>query len=97
MRCPGIEGAEDAALQEVGMTGETVLIAEDDAAIRTGSPAPSRARATTPGTSIASSLWRWIVAGEGDVVITDVASRREPPRSAGRASSSSAPTSPSSS
>ena len=32
----------------------------------------SRQGYNVQATSIASSLWRWIVAGEGDVVITDV-------------------------
>jgi len=55
------------------MSGETVLIAEDDAAIRTVvARALSRQGYNVQATSIASSLWRWIVAGEGDVVITDV-------------------------
>ncbi len=55
------------------MSGETVLVAEDDAAIRTVvARALSRQGYNVQATSIASSLWRWIVAGEGDVVITDV-------------------------
>ncbi|MCB1991527.1 MAG: response regulator, partial [Geminicoccaceae bacterium] len=55
------------------MSGETVLIAEDDAAIRTVvSRALSRQGFHVQATSVAATLWRWIAAGEGDVVITDV-------------------------
>ena len=56
------------------MSGETVLIAEDDTAIRTVvSRALSRQGYRVQATSVASALWRWISDGEGDVVITDVA------------------------
>src|SRR5919206_936724 len=56
------------------MAGEKVLIAEDDAAIRTVvSRALIRHGYDVQATSVASSLWKWIAAGEGDVVITDVA------------------------
>src|SRR3954471_5434042 len=56
------------------MSGEKVLLAEDDAAIRTVvSRALSRQGYEVQATSVASSLWKWIAAGEGDVVITDVA------------------------
>jgi two-component system nitrogen regulation response regulator GlnG len=55
------------------MTDTTILLAEDDAAIRT---VVSRALAKqgwrVQATSAASALWRWIAAGEGDIVITDV-------------------------
>ena len=55
------------------MTGEKVLLAEDDAAIRTVvSRALSRQGYEVQATSMAAALWRWIAAGEGDVVITDV-------------------------
>jgi two-component system, NtrC family, nitrogen regulation response regulator GlnG len=55
------------------MTGEKVLIAEDDAAIRTVvSRALSRHGYEVQATSVASALWKWIADGEGDVVITDV-------------------------
>lgn len=55
------------------MSGETVLIAEDDAAIRTVvARALSRQGFNVQATSVAVTLWRWIAAGEGDVVITDV-------------------------
>jgi two-component system nitrogen regulation response regulator GlnG len=56
------------------MTGETVLIAEDDPAIRTVvSRALSRQGYRVHATSVASALWKWVVDGQGDVVITDVA------------------------
>jgi two-component system nitrogen regulation response regulator GlnG len=52
------------------MSGETVLIAEDDAAMRTVvSRALSRQGYRVQATSVASALWRWISDGEGDVVI----------------------------
>ncbi len=55
------------------MSGETVLIAEDDTAIRTVvARALSRQGFNVQATSVAVTLWRWIAAGEGDVVITDV-------------------------
>ena len=56
------------------MSGEKVLLAEDDAAIRTVvSRALSRQGYDVQATSVAAALWRWIAAGDGDVVITDVA------------------------
>jgi two-component system, NtrC family, nitrogen regulation response regulator GlnG len=56
------------------MSGEKVLLAEDDAAIRTVvSRALSRQGYDVQATSVAAALWRWIASGEGDVVITDVA------------------------
>jgi len=56
------------------MSGETVLIAEDDAAIRTVvSKALARQGYRVQATSVASALWKWVVDGQGDVVITDVA------------------------
>ena len=55
------------------MSGETVLIAEDDAAIRTVLVrALARQGYRVQATSVASALWRWIADGSGDVVITDV-------------------------
>ena len=51
----------------------TIFVADDDAAIRTVlNQALSRAGHDVRVTSNASTLWRWIVAGEGDLVITDV-------------------------
>jgi two-component system, NtrC family, nitrogen regulation response regulator GlnG len=50
-----------------------ILVADDDAAIRTVlSQALSRVGHEVRVTSNASTLWRWIAAGEGDLVITDV-------------------------
>jgi two-component system nitrogen regulation response regulator GlnG len=50
-----------------------ILIADDDAAIRTVlNQALSRVGHQVRATSNASTLWRWIAAGEGDLVITDV-------------------------
>lgn len=55
------------------MSGEKVLLAEDDGAIRTVvSRALSRQGYEVQATSVAAALWKWIAAGEGDVVITDV-------------------------
>ncbi len=55
------------------MTGSTVLVADDDAAIRTVlNQALSRAGYTVRLTSNAATLWRWVAEGEGDVVVTDV-------------------------
>ena len=55
------------------MTSGTILVADDDAAIRTVlNQALSRAGYTVRLTSNAGTLWRWVVEGEGDLVITDV-------------------------
>src|SRR5215203_3532633 len=55
------------------MISGTVLVADDDAAIRTVlNQALSRAGHTVRLTSNAATLWRWVAEGEGDVVITDV-------------------------
>ncbi|MEM6383555.1 MAG: nitrogen regulation protein NR(I) [Pseudomonadota bacterium] len=52
---------------------QTVLIADDDAAIRTVlNQALTRAGYSVRVTSNAASLWRWVSEGEGDLVITDV-------------------------
>jgi two-component system nitrogen regulation response regulator GlnG len=51
----------------------TVLIADDDRAIRTVlSQALTRAGYNVRATSSASTLWRWVEDGEGDLVVTDV-------------------------
>ena len=51
----------------------TILVADDDAAIRTVlSQALGRAGYQVRATGQASVLWRWIAAGEGDLVVTDV-------------------------
>jgi two-component system nitrogen regulation response regulator GlnG len=55
------------------MNSGTILVADDDAAIRTVlNQALSRAGHTVRLTSNAATLWRWVAEGEGDVVITDV-------------------------
>ncbi|MEG3617353.1 nitrogen regulation protein NR(I) [Magnetovibrio sp. PR-2] len=53
--------------------GSTVLIADDDASIRTVlDQALTRAGYVVKTTSNASTLWNWVSDGEGDIVITDV-------------------------
>ncbi|SER31711.1 nitrogen metabolism transcriptional regulator, NtrC, Fis family [Faunimonas pinastri] len=55
------------------MSNGTILVADDDAAIRTVlNQALSRAGYSVRLTSNAATLWRWVAEGEGDVVITDV-------------------------
>ncbi len=55
------------------MPAGTILIADDDAAIRTVlNQALGRAGYEVRSTGTASGLWRWITAGEGSLVITDV-------------------------
>src|SRR5690606_21073160 len=50
-----------------------ILVADDDAAIRTVlNQALSRAGHQVRVTSNVATLWRWVAAGEGDLVITDV-------------------------
>ena len=50
-----------------------ILVADDDAAIRTVlNQALSRAGYSVRLTSNAATLWRWISQGDGDLVITDV-------------------------
>ena len=50
-----------------------ILVADDDAAIRTVlNQALSRVGHEVRVTSNASTLWRWVSSGEGDLVITDV-------------------------
>ncbi len=51
----------------------TILIADDDTAIRTVlNQALARAGYLPRATSNAATLWRWVSQGEGEVVITDV-------------------------
>jgi two-component system, NtrC family, nitrogen regulation response regulator GlnG len=51
----------------------TILIADDDTAIRTVlNQALARAGYAPRATANAATLWRWVSQGEGDVVITDV-------------------------
>ncbi len=54
-------------------TRGNILVADDDAAIRTVlNQALSRVGHEVRVTSNASTLWRWVSSGEGDLVITDV-------------------------
>ena len=51
----------------------TILVADDDRAIRTVlSQALSRAGHEVRTTDAAATLWQWIEQGDGDLVITDV-------------------------
>ncbi len=55
------------------MMNRHILVADDDTAIRTVvSQALSRAGYEVRTTGTAASLWRWVQAGDGDLVITDV-------------------------
>ncbi|EKF18370.1 nitrogen regulation protein NR(I) [Nitratireductor pacificus] len=55
------------------MRSGSILVADDDAAIRTVlNQALSRAGHEVRVTSNVETLWRWVSAGEGDLVITDV-------------------------
>ncbi len=55
------------------MTNQEILIADDDASIRTVlTQALSRAGYSPRATSNAATLWRWAQAGDGDLIITDV-------------------------
>jgi two-component system nitrogen regulation response regulator GlnG len=55
------------------MSKGLILVADDDAAIRTVvNQALSRGGYEVRVTSNAATLWRWIAAGEGDLVISDI-------------------------
>ena len=55
------------------MSNSTILIADDDAAIRTVlNQALGRAGYDVRVTSNAATLWKWVSEGEGNLVITDV-------------------------
>ena len=55
------------------MPAGTILIADDDAAIRTVlHQALGRAGYDVRTTATAAGLWRWVSQGEGNLVITDV-------------------------
>src|SRR5256884_1012488 len=55
------------------MPAGNILVADDDAAIRTVlNQALSRAGYEVRSTGNAATLWRWVAQGEGDLVITDV-------------------------
>jgi two-component system, NtrC family, nitrogen regulation response regulator GlnG len=55
------------------MNAKTILLADDDNAIRTVlSQALTRAGFNVRASSTASALWRWVTEGQGDAVVTDV-------------------------
>src|SRR3954466_3752258 len=55
------------------MSNSTILVADDDRAIRTVlNQALGRRGPDVRTTGNASTLWRWVEDGEGDLVITDV-------------------------
>ena len=55
------------------MTGATILVADDDRSMRIVlGRALGRLGHNVRSTGTAAGLWRWIAAGEGDLVITDV-------------------------
>jgi len=55
------------------MPGPTILVADDDGAIRTVlNQALGRAGYEVRATDNAATLWRWVNDGDGDLVITDV-------------------------
>ncbi len=55
------------------MPSGQILVADDDAGIRTVlNQALSRAGYEVRSTGTVAGLWRWVAAGEGDLVITDV-------------------------
>lgn len=55
------------------MSKGQILVADDDAAIRTVlNQALSRAGYEVRLTSNAATLWRWVAEGEGDLIVTDV-------------------------
>ena len=54
-------------------TVPTILVADDDAAIRTViTQALTRAGFEVRATGTAAMLWKWVEEGDGDLVITDV-------------------------
>jgi len=60
-------------LEEPSASGRTILIADDDRAIRTVlSQALGRAGYEVRTTGTAATLWTWVSDGAGDLVITDV-------------------------
>jgi two-component system, NtrC family, nitrogen regulation response regulator GlnG len=55
------------------MSAKTILLADDDSAIRTVlTQALNRAGYSVRATATATALWRWVSEGQGDVVLTDV-------------------------
>src|SRR5262249_31569406 len=60
-------------LKRMTMPAGSILVADDDAAIRTVlNQALSRAGYEVRSTGNAATLWRWVSQGDGDLVITDV-------------------------
>src|SRR5690242_11512705 len=60
-------------MKELAMPAGNILVADDDAAIRTVlNQALSRAGYEVRSTGNAATLWRWVSQGDGDLVITDV-------------------------
>ena len=63
----------EAESEAMPLTGRTILVADDDTAIRTVvTQALTRAGYEVRSTGTAGVLARWVAAGEGDLVITDV-------------------------
>ena len=55
------------------MTSSTILVADDDRAIRTVlNQALGRLGHDVRTTGNAAQLWRWVADGEGDLVITEI-------------------------
>ncbi len=55
------------------MPAGSILVADDDAAIRTVlNQALSRAGYEVRSTGNAATLWRWVSQGDGDLIISDV-------------------------
>src|SRR5690606_29313084 len=70
---PAADAASRHLTHEASMVARTILLADDDTAIRTVlSQALGRAGYDVRATSNAATLWRWVADGEGDVVVTDV-------------------------
>src|SRR5262249_42115618 len=60
-------------LKRLSMPAGSILVADDDSAIRTVlNQALSRAGYEVRSTGNAATLWRWVSQGDGDLVITDV-------------------------
>src|SRR5262245_36185679 len=71
-RCRTRSGARNRKARYT-MAGGTILIADDDSAIRTVlNQAFARAGYAPRATGNAAPLWRWVAQGEGDVLITEV-------------------------
>src|SRR6185503_14469346 len=63
----------DLRTQEDSMPAGSILVADDDAAIRTVlNQALSRAGYEVRSTGNAATLWRWVSQGDGDLIVSDV-------------------------